>query len=328
VPFELVKPGTHIDFVRFARPAAILSLVLILASIAAIPVRGFRLGIDFAGGTEVQVRFTDERAAGEGAIRDVVGRFVGEASVVRFGEPGSQEYLIKFPEGQGDRGERVDRIAEALESEVGPLVVDRVEFVGPKVGEELRADGLQALGVAGLLVLLYIGFRFTARFAPGAIMAVIHDVLLTGGLFVVLGMEFDLRVLAAMLAIVGYSLNDTIIVYDRIRENMEIRTRQDLPEVINQSINQTLGRTLLTSGTTLLAVLALLFLGGEVIEPFAFAMTVGIVVGTYSTIYVAAPTLLFLERRFGSGAGGTGTRAKSPRAGPGKKARPPRAARA
>jgi len=293
--FEIIKPGTHIDFVRFAKPAALLSGALIVIGLAAIPVQGFRLGIDFAGGTEVQVNFPGDAPVSDAAIRDAIGGIVSDVSVVRFGAVDSREYLIKFRGEQGEKGEIVDRIMTALREGLGDAREDRVEFVGPKVGQELRGDGLRALGVAGLMVLIYIAFRFTARFAPGAIVAVLHDVLVTGGLFVMMGMEFDLRVLAAMLAIVGYSLNDTIIIYDRIRENMEIRTKSDLPEVINHSINQTLSRTILTSGTTLLAVAALLVIGGEVIQPFAIAMFIGIVVGTYSSIYIAAPTLLLLE---------------------------------
>jgi len=295
--FEIVKPETHIDFVRYAKPAAVFSALLILVSLAAVPVMGFRLGIDFAGGTEVQVAFTGDAPVSTATVRDAVSPLVSDVSVVRFGDEGSREYLIKFRGSQGEKGEIVDRIMASLREQVGEAREDRVEFVGPKVGAELRADGLQALGLAGLMVLVYIAFRFTSRFAPGAIIAVLHDVLVTGGIFVLLGIEFDLRVLAAMLAIVGYSLNDTIIIYDRIRENMELRTKQDLPEVVNHSINQTLSRTILTSGTTLVAVLALLFLGGEVIYPFALAMAIGIVVGTYSTIYIAAPILLFLEAR-------------------------------
>ncbi|NNL65624.1 MAG: protein translocase subunit SecF [Myxococcales bacterium] len=296
MPFEIIKPGTHIDFVRFAKPAAIASAVLILVSLAAIKPMGFRLGIDFAGGTEVQLKFTGDEPVDEGAIRDAIGGEIPDLSVVRFGAGDTREYLVKFKSAQGEKGEVVDQIAARLGAEVGAVRVDRVEFVGPKVGQELRADGLRALGWAAVFVLAYIAFRFTPRFAPGAIAAVLHDVAVTAGLFILLGMEFDLRVLAALLAIVGYSLNDTIIIYDRIRENMEIRTRSDLPEVINHSINQMLGRTVLTSGTTLVAVLALLFLGGEVIRPFAIAMTIGIVVGTYSSIYIAAPMLLVLDR--------------------------------
>jgi preprotein translocase subunit SecF len=324
--FELIKPGTHVDFVRFAKPAALLSTLLIAIGLAAIPVRGFRLGIDFAGGTELQVNFPGDEAVSDSAIRDAIGGIVSDVSVVRFGAVDAREYLIKFHASQGEKGEVVDHIMTALREGVGDAREDRVEFVGPKVGEELRSDGLKAMGVAGIMVLIYIAFRFTTRFAPGAIVAVLHDVLVTGGLFVLMGMEFDLRVLAAMLAIVGYSLNDTIIIYDRIRETLEVRTKSDLPDVINYSVNQTLSRTILTSGTTLLAVAALLVIGGEVIRPFAIAMTIGIVVGTYSSIYIASPILLVLEAWSKRGKPNTGGKASGGKPSDGKsgggKARP------
>ena len=335
---EIVPAGTKIDFIGKRRICAAISAALLLAGIAAIPIRGVRYGIDFAGGTEVQVRFENGAGAEEGAIRDVVTACgVRDPSVVRYGETDVPEFLIRFrvEEGVdavervagtgcpltesdrarlaeaaaagggggevGEKGEIVDRLTFALRNAVGPLEVERVEYVGPRVGAELRRDGLYAIGIASLLILAYIAFRFTARFAPGAIVALLHDIGLTAGIFVVFALEFDLRVLAALLAILGYSLNDTIIIYDRIRENMELRTKHDLVEVLNLSVNQTLARTILTSGTTMVAVLALLFLGGEVIRPFAIAMTIGIVVGTYSSIFIAAPTLLFLENRFGGG---------------------------
>jgi preprotein translocase SecF subunit len=199
--------------------------------------------------------------------------------------------------------------------------------VGPRVGAELRRDGLLAIFWASFFMMIYIGFRFSLRFAPGAVVALVHDVGVTAGIFVILGLEFDLRVLAALLAILGYSLNDTIIIYDRIRENMELRTKHDLPEVLNLSVNQTLSRTVLTSGTTMAALLALLFLGGEVIRPFALAMTIGVVVGTYSSIFIAAPILLLLENwsnRREAGRTGKGPRAAK-NAG-GKRAKRPRAA--
>ena len=339
MPFELVPAGTNIDFIGKRRLCAALSIGVLAAAALAIPLRGIRFGIDFAGGTEFQVRFAGDVEVHEGDIRSVVTRCgVRDPSVVRYGETDESEFLIRFQTAEGaelegiapagedcpltdeDRkrleataeatggeeggrdptGEIVDRLTFALGNAVGELEVERVEFVGPRVGGELRRDGIFALAIACLLVLVYIAFRFSMRFAPGAVVALIHDVGITAGLFVIFGLEFDLRVLAALLAILGYSLNDTIIIYDRIRENMELRTRYDLVEVLNQSVNQTLARTVLTSGTTLVAVLALLFLGGQVIRPFAIAMVIGVVVGTYSSIFIAAATLLWLETRFGS----------------------------
>ncbi len=303
MPFEIVKPGTHYDFIGKWKIALAVSLGLLLAGAIAVPVNGIRLGIDFAGGTEMLVRFADDSDAEESGIRDVLAAAgVPDAVVVRFGDLGGQEFSVRFAGEPGEKGEHVDRIKDALEKRYGSIIVDRVEFVGPRVGAELRRDGLNALLLACALILVYVAFRFSARFAPGAVVALVHDVLMTAGIFVILGMEFDLRVLAALLAIIGYSLNDTIIVYDRIRENMELRGTADLDEVLNLSVNQTLSRTILTSSTTMLAVLSLLVLGGEVIRPFALAMTIGILVGTYSSIYIAAPVLLALERRYGGGA--------------------------
>jgi preprotein translocase subunit SecF len=294
---QIVPPGTQIDFVGKWRICLAISVALLLISAAAIPWRGFRLGIDFAGGTEVQVRFPDDSAIDEGTIRSAVTDLgISEPSVVRFGSLGVNEFLIRFRGGlEGTNAAWLDPLRDTLAEAGGSVSIERVEFVGPRVGAELRRDGLYALGIACLLILVYIAFRFSARFAPGAVVALVHDVSITSGIWILLGNEFDLRVLAALLAIVGYSLNDTIIVYDRIRENMELRTKHDLPEVLNRSVNQTLSRTILTSGTTLLAVLALLLVGGEVIRPFTVAMAIGILVGTYSSVYIAAPTLLLLE---------------------------------
>ena len=344
MPIELVPAGTQIDFIGKRRLCAWLSVGLLLASLAAIPWRGVRLGIDFAGGTEIQVQFPTGTAVGEGAIRSVVTRCgVSDPSVVRYGETRDLEFLIRFlvDEGKaageeaaadsacpltdeqreqlaataaatGNRdatGEIVDRLIRALGNEIGEVEVQRVEFVGPRVGSELRRDGITALAIACVLVLMYIAFRFSPRFAPGAVIALVHDVGITAGIFVIFGLEFDLRVLAALLAIMGYSLNDTIIIYDRIRENMALRTKHDLVDLLNRSVNQTLARTVLTSGTTFVALMALLFLGGEVIRPFAIAMSIGIVVGTYSSVFIAAPTLLWLETRLG----GTGLAVDSDR---------------
>jgi preprotein translocase subunit SecF len=332
VPFELIPAGTKIDFIGKRRVCAVVSIALLAAGAIAIPLKGVKFGIDFAGGTEVQVRFEEGVAASEAPIREIVaGCGVADASVIRYGG-GSSEFLIKFRKpsaealvealengacpltdydrrvlaeaaeaaaGADATGLLVRRLSLGLANGVGPHEVQRVEFVGPRVGDELRRDGRNALIIACLLILVYVAFRFSTRFAPGAVVALVHDIGITAGIFVILGLEFDLRVLAALLAIMGYSLNDTIIIYDRIRENMELRTKHDLVEVLNRSVNQTLSRTVLTSGTTMAAVLALLFLGGEVLRPFAIAMAIGIVVGTYSSVFIAAPTLLWLENRFG-----------------------------
>lgn len=327
MPFQLVPAGTHIDFLGKRRICLAISLSLIGFAAVFAAVRGVEVGLDFAGGTEVQLLFEPEIDVDEEKLRALTSEkgFTG-AQVVRFGEADGNEFLIKFKdveEGSAAAAEVARKEAEAaqegesaigLESntrvvvleefvtaEIGPHTEQRVEYVGPRVGAELREDGARALIYSAIVILIYVAFRFSSRFAPGAVVAVVHDLAITAGILVILGEEFDLRILAAMLAILGYSLNDTIIIYDRIRENMELRTTADLVETLNASVNQTLSRTVLTSITTLLTLLSLYFLGGEVIQPFAKTMLIGVLVGTYSSVFIASPLLLFLEERYGGG---------------------------
>ena len=336
MPFELVPTGTRIDFLGKRRICIALSVGLILlGGVFALPgVKGVKLGLDFAGGTEVQLLFEDGVQVDEARIREVLaGTGFADPQVVRFGDTGSHEYNIKFKsveegsaaaqavaEAQGgedsaaglEANTQVLVLEDALREAIGGFTEQRVEYVGPRVGAELREDGVRALLYSAIVILIYVAFRFSSRYAPGAVVAVVHDLAITAGILVILGQEFDLRILAAMLAILGYSLNDTIIIYDRIRENLDLHTSADLEATLNTSVNQTLSRTVLTSATTLLALLSLYFLGGEVIAPFAETMLIGVVVGTYSSIFIAAPLLLFLEQRYGSGNEG-----QSKRKGPG-----------
>jgi preprotein translocase SecF subunit len=338
---ELVPPGTKIDFIGRRRIAYAVSGALLLAGVVAIAVQGMRFGIDFAGGTEVAVRFASKEVdeAKIRALSELCG--VLDPTVVRYGETTAPEFLIRFnrvgdanPESCPAPAESsapaaagnatadaepaaqtatsgatavVDRLTPALRAKLGDLDVLSVDYVGPQVGDDLRRDGLISLLIATGAIIAYIWFRFSLRFGPGAVIALVHDVMITAGIFAIFQLEFDLSVLAALLGLMGYSLNDTVIVYDRIRENMSVRTKHDLVDVLNRSVNETLSRTLLTSLNTLATVLCLLFLGGEVIFGFALAMVIGIVVGTYSSIFVAAPILLFLEQRYG-GAGGAGAK--------------------
>ena len=331
---ELIPPGTQIDFIGHRRIAYAISASLLIAGIVAIAVQGMRFGIDFAGGTEVAVRFDTEGKADEGVIRTLAEACgVLDPTVVRYGETSAPEFLIRFnrvgpaneaecplaPEEQQkladvDHATReiatspgttavIDRLTLAMKQHLGGLQILSIDYVGPQVGDDLRRDGLRSLGIATLAILGYIAYRFSSRFGPGAVVALVHDVAITAGIFAIFQLEFDLSVLAALLGLMGYSLNDTVIVYDRIRENMSLHTKHNLVDVLNRSVNETLSRTLLTSLNTLATVLCLLFLGGEVIFGFALAMVIGIVVGTYSSIFVAAPILLFLEQRFGGAAG-------------------------
>ena len=284
---------------------------MVLIALGFALVKGVKTGIDFAGGTEIQVLFPETSSVSGSALRKVA-RDAGflDATVVRFGEVGAREFLVKFKDASGvpSEGEeatdglaantQVLKLEAAIRGALGDFTEQRVEYVGPKVGAELREDGVKALGYSAIMVLIYVAFRFNSRFAPGAVVAVFHDLAITAGLLVILGVEFDLQILAAMLAILGYSLNDTIIIYDRIRENMELRTTAEFEEVLNSSVNQTLSRTVLTSLTTILSLIALYFFGGEVIHPFATTMLIGVFVGTYSSIFIASPLLLFLETRY------------------------------
>ena len=326
---EVIPHGTHYDFIGKWRIAVFGSLAVIALGLAAIPIIGLRWGIDFAGGTEVQVHFAEGVEASVSLVRAAIQDLdLGEPEVVRSELDGQDQFLIRYlgtrEQAEGEtQNEAADRIQAALEQGVGAVTVDRVEFVGPKVGAELRSAGIKAMAISWMMILAYIGFRFSVRFAPGAVVALIHDVVVTSAIWLMLGQAFDLQVLAALLAIVGYSINDTIIIYDRIRETMSVHTAHDLEDVINRSVNATLSRTILTGGLTLLAVLALLLLGGPAIFPFSATMAIGLIVGTYSSIYVAAPIMLMLERRFGEAASAAG---KSPgKKGGGKR---PKAARA
>lgn len=298
---QIVPQDTKIDFLGKWKPAVAVSLVIILAGLVSAFVQGVRWGVDFAGGTEVQVHFPTTAAVDEEAVKRVVAeQGVTEPTVVRFAEADRQEFQIRFAgqaedEGGEKQGQVVDRIREALAAEIGPVEVDRVEFVGPKVGAELRRDGTRAMLISWLLILLYVGLRFNLQFAPGGVVALIHDVLVTAAIWQLLGQTFDLQVLAALLAIVGYSINDTIVIFDRIREMIATHTKLDLHEVTNRAVNATLSRTILTSLLTLLAVVALLAFAGPVVFPFTAVMGIGLLVGCYSTVYIASPVMLAME---------------------------------
>ena len=299
---RVVKPGINIDFVGRKKPALFFSSFLIIACILSMILKGgLNFGIDFAGGTLVQIRF--ERTTNPGEIRGGLQEIGLEGSVIQqFGEKKDNEYLIRVESTSSDVEGISDRIQGTFSKIYGEdgLEVRRVEMVGPQVGEELRRKGLLAIIYAMIGILFYITWRFEFRFALGAVAALFHDVIITVGIFSLTGREFTLPVLAAILTIVGYSLNDTIVVYDRIRENLRKMVRKKLELVINTSINETLSRTILTSGTTLFVVLALLILGGGIIHDFAFALIIGVIVGTYSSIFVASPILIFWEERFPS----------------------------
>lgn len=279
-----------INFMGQRKLALALSGVLLVIAIASLATRQLNWGLDFTGGTLVEVNYSE--TANLGAIRGILneGGYAG-AIVVSFGS--DRDVMIRLPQGHADtEGTALLRLLEG--SFDGVVELRRIEFVGPQVGEELREQGGLAMLMALGMVMLYIGFRFQFKFAIGAVAALIHDVVITLGFFSIMGLEFDLTVLAALLAVIGYSLNDTIVVSDRIRENFRKLRKVDSIEVINISLTETLGRTLVTSLTTLLVLACLALLGGEMINGFANALLVGVIVGTYSSIYVAANALVLM----------------------------------
>ncbi len=338
--FQLIKPNTNFDFVGKRKLAYFLSISLILIGLISLGLKGGpRLGIDFAGGVIIQVKFHDEVELAQ--ITSIMGETDLPALVVqRFGERADYEFLLRTSAEELSpsmvRETVDDKLAEYFQE--NQYTIQRLEMVGPRVGADLRESALNALFFAVLFIAIYISGRFEHKwfiagfmaaglaggvyllklvgiplgflvlaamiitlvlswylrlnFALGAVLALIHDVVIVVGIFSLLNKEFDLTIIAALLTILGYSLNDTIIVFDRIRENLRNKISTSLSETINLSINQTLSRTIITSGTTLIVVLSLLFLGGAIIHDFAFALTVGVIVGTYSSIFVASPILL------------------------------------
>lgn len=315
--FQLVR-NTSIDFLGRRRSAMFVSVIVLLVSIGSIAVRGLNFGIDFTGGTLVEVGYSDaveiqgvRSALSEGGFADAV--------VQHFGT--SRDVLIRLPvtaeREEIKAAELSSAVMQSLRSPTGEVLAEqagtgnqlcnrsgvvqdcavqmrRVEFVGPQVGDELKEKGGLAMLYALIGILIYVTFRFEWRFAVGSVVALVHDVLITVGVFSLFQLDFSLAVLAAVLAVIGYSLNDTIVVFDRVRENFRKLRKSQPIAVMNQSVNETLPRTLLTSLTTLFVVLSLLFLGGEVIHGFALALLVGVLVGTYSSIFVASPTVLSL----------------------------------
>lgn len=279
------------QFVGHRRRAFIVSGLLLVLALGSLTVKGLQFGIDFTGGHLIEVGF--EQPVDLGSVRTALAdEGFDDAQVQHFGSP--REVLVRLaPQGQDSGAELSDQVLRVLnQSFEQGSELRRVEFVGPQVGAELRDEGGTALVLALLMILAYVAFRFEKRFALGAVAALVHDVVIVVGVFSLTGIEFGLPVLAALLAVIGYSLNDTIVVFDRIRENFRRQRRGSAEEITNHAINQTLARTLMTSLTTLIVLLSLLLLGGEAIYAFAFALTIGVIIGTYSSIFVGSTLLL------------------------------------
>ncbi|WP_457668619.1 protein translocase subunit SecF [Thiolapillus sp.] len=288
-----LSSSLNIDFMGKRKLAMAFSITLVVIALASLAMRGLVFGIDFTGGTLIEVGYSQD-ADLEQARQVLAENGFAEAQVQQFGTP--KDVLIRLAPREGVKSSELsDKVFGLLSKQVGGKVeLRRVEFVGPQVGDELTEDGALAVLVSLIAILMYVAVRFEWRFAVGSVVALVHDVTITLGFFSLFQLEFDLTVLAAVLAVIGYSLNDTIVVFDRIRENFRKIRKGDSEEIINASLNQTLSRTIVTSLTTLIVLLALFLIGGEIIHNFSLALILGIVVGTYSSIYVASSAVLML----------------------------------
>lgn len=295
---ELIKPGLKIPFTRYRKIAIIISTIVNLAVLIMLFVKGPNLGVDFAGGTMVHLKFQQNVT-----IPDVRQAFekmdLGGSVIQDFGQPGSNEYLVRLDQTSVEIGVLGEQIKKVLTDQFGAdqFEVRRIESVGPKIGEDLRQRGALSVIVATIMMGIYIWFRFDLRFGIGAVIALAHDVLVAVGALMLANYEFDLTIIAALLTIVGFSVNDTVVICDRIRENMRKIKRETLEGIINISINETLSRTILTTGTALLVLVSLYLLGGAVIRPFAFTLLVGFISGVYSTIFIASPVILMWKKK-------------------------------
>ncbi len=299
--FNIVKPNTNYDFVKASRIGVIASIIVIGIMMFVFFTKGLNYGVDFTGGIEMQVKF-DDASVDSQKLRTVMQEIKsGDVQVQKFSDATGNEYLIRVKGSEADLNVVTKDIELKLETTFskGSYDIRKIEIVGPKVGEELKMSAIYALIYAMLGIFIYIAIRFDYKFSPGAIVALIHDVLFTVGIFAITGYQFTLSTVAALLAIVGYSVNDTIVIYDRIREVMDKHKGMSLPVMINKALNETLSRTILTTLVTFLCVLMIFIFGGSSLRDFSLALVVGMISGVYSTVFIASPVILLMERLFG-----------------------------
>ncbi len=294
---ELIPPNTRFDFIGKKKITLWISTAAILISFASIFLHGgLRYGVDFSGGLVAEIKFSKPVDVGEvRSASDAIG--LKDAVVQRFG--GENEFLIRVEKATSDLEAMSKSIQTSLQGKFkdNPVEIRRIEVVGPKVGKDLKTKAMWAVGLAFLAILIYVAFRFHEfSYGMGGIVALFHDVVVTFGAVSVFNIEFSLNVLAVVLTIIGFSINDTIVIFDRVRENIKKMRKDDLVTIFNVSINETLGRTILTTGTVMMVVLILFFFAGEVIHDFTIALIVGLITGTYSTVYIASPVVLFWEK--------------------------------
>ena len=299
---ELIPHNTHFDFIGKKKITLWISAIAILVSFGSILLHGgLRYGVDFSGGLVAEIKFSKPVDVSElRNATDAIG--LKDAVVQKFG--GENEFLIRVEKAASDLEAMSKSIQTSLQGRFtnNPLEIRRVELVGPKVGKDLKTKAMWAVGLAFVAILIYVAFRFHEfAYGLGGIVALFHDVVVTFGAISVFNIEFSLNVLAVILTIIGFSINDTIVIFDRVRENIKKMRKEDLTTIFNVSINETLGRTILTTGTVMLVVLILFFLAGEVIHDFTIALIVGLITGTYSTVYIASPVVLFWEQNISKG---------------------------
>ncbi len=310
---QLIPPDINIDFVGKRYIFVAISTVINIVAIILLLTVGLNYGVDFAGGSVVQLKF-DKPTTGDEIRRALGPMDLGEVSVQEFGAKDQNQFLVRFEKVKniGSLGKQLENALNASYGQTNKAQVLRVETVGAKVGRDLRIDGFLAVAVATVFMGFYIAIQFrnvSWSFGAGAVIALIHDVLVVTGALVIARLEFDLTTLAAVLTVIGYSVHDTIIVSDRIREDAAKRRRESLEATMNRAINETLSRTILTSGTALTVLLSLLVLGGPILRPAAFTLFIGIITGTYSSIYIAGPVVLFWEKGHGGGGKAAASRA-------------------
>ena len=284
----------NLNFVNYFKKFNYASLILVLLSLFFVVFKGLNYGIDFKGGTLIEIR-VENKDTKVSDIRDSLNKLnLGDVNVKNFGE--KSDFLIKIEKKLNNNESLISEIKTSLNQDLNEEVnYRRIESVGPKVSSELLKSGIISIGLALLMMLFYIWFRFEWQFSLGSIIALFHDVIITLGIFSILSIEINLSIVAAVLTIVGYSMNDTVVIYDRIRENLSKFNKFEIDQVSNLSVNETLSRTLITSVTTLLALFSIFILGGEILKGFSFAMILGVIIGTYSSIFVASPVLRYLN---------------------------------
>lgn len=294
--FNIVSPNVNFDFVGKRKIWVGMSIVMIALTLYMLFTKGLNYGIDFTGGAEVKVKVPTTWDTGKVRATMEQSQLTG-LKILQIGDPKESEFMIRAQDEGKDLNQTVDTITKAFEKELqkNEYEVKSADIVGPSAGGMLRKNGFLAMFYALLAILLYVAIRFDFRYAPGAVLALFHDAIIVIGIFIVTQMEFDLTVLAAILALIGYSNNDTIIVFDRIRETLKLSPGKSIEQIVNESVNQTLGRTIMTSLSTFMSVAMLYAFGGHVLKPFAFALMVGILVGTYSSVFIASSLVIFMS---------------------------------